>query len=227
MGGQWKVGVGPWLAIAVSGAACGNAKITRFEATPRHICPGDRVALVWDFTGSGTMTVTPPTAHVPVGDVRDRGSVAIHPLAATQVRLAVTRTWGKSAGAQLDIEMAPGETVAASIADASAACQGGTVSSTAHLGNFAPGLAAAMVGVAPGDARDGYDVTRIDPGTHQPVTAHISPGAPTTRFAGMPIGGDWAISSKLAAGESCDAPRLPNNLVVVAYTSCAGEGGGP
>ena len=224
MGEQGKGWVGPWLALAVSSAACGNASITRFEATPRHVCPGERVELAWDVTGTGTMTVTPQVAGAPAGRVADRGSTSIRPVAPTRVQLDVMRTFGKPTSAAIDIEMAQGETVTASIADDSAACEGGVVSSTAHLRNFAPGLTVAQVGVAAGDRRAGYDVTRIDPATHRPVTAHIAPGAPTAQFAGMPIAGDWAISSMLAADESCDPPRLPSNLVVMVYTSCDGEG---
>lgn len=220
---QW-IRVRPWLTIALSVAAGCNATITRFDATPRHVCPGDRVEIVWDFKGSGTMTVTPPTAHAPTGHVADQSTVVIHPAASTQVDLRVTRMGGKPTGAHLDIEMVQGETVAASIADPSAACRDGVISSTAHLKNFAPDLAVALIGVPPGDARAGYDVAHVDERTHQPVTAHISSTAPTDRFAGMPIVGDWIISSALSSGESCDPPRLPNNLVVVAYTQCGGGG---
>jgi len=218
------VRIWPWL-VAASCSACCHPKIAKLEATPRHVCPGERVELVWEFSGSGTMTVTPSTASAPAGHVADRGTASIQPMAPTRVELRVTRTFGAPTGAQLDIEMAQGESVAASIADDSAACSAGVVSSTAHLRNFAPDLAVALVGMQPGDSRAGYDVTHVDARTHQPVTAHVAPAAPTDRFAGMPIGGDWVISSPLAAGESCDPPSLPNNLVVVAYTNCGdGEG---
>jgi hypothetical protein len=218
------VRIWPWL-IAASCSACGHPKIARFDATPRHVCPGERVELAWEFSGSGTMIVTPSMANAPAGHVADRGTASIQPMAPTRIELRVTRMFGDPIGEQRDIEMAQGESVTASIADDSAACSAGVVSSTAHLRDFAPDLAVALVGMQPGDGRAGYDVTHVDARTRQPVTAHVAPAAPTDRFAGMPIAGDWVLSSALAAGESCDPPSLPNNLVVVAYTNC-GDGGG-
>jgi hypothetical protein len=220
---QRGIRVCAWVGIAVGCTGCPNAKITRFDATPRHVCPGDRVELVWDVIGSGAMTVTPATPHAPSGHVADSGTAVIHPMARTTAELQVTRTGGEPTGARVDIEMSQGETMAASIADPSAACRDGTVSSTAHIKNFASDLTVAVVAAQSGDRRAGYDVTHVDERTHQPVTAHVSPTSPTTRFDGVPIVGDWIISSQLSPGESCDSPRLPNNLVVVAYTKCGGE----
>jgi hypothetical protein len=212
--------------IAVAGA-CGNAKITRFDAAPRHVCPGDPVQLAWAFQGSGTMTIAPAIAHGPSGRVDRDGKAVIRPVTRTTVGLDVTRTGGESTGMRLDIEMAQGEAVAASIADPGAACRDGRVVSTAHVRNFASDLAVSVIGVRPGDARAGYDVTHVDPRTHQAVTAHVAPGSPTPRFSGMPLVGDWILSSPLSPGESCDPPRLPSNLIVVAYTHCGGGGGQP
>ena len=224
---------GAWTLIAAAGA-CGNAKITRFDAAPRHVCPGDPVELVWSFQGSGTMTIAPAIEHAPAGRVAADGEAVIRPMTRTTVGLDVTRTGGEPTGARLDIEMAQGETVAASIADPGAACRDGTVVSTAHLRNFASDLAVSVVGVRPDDARAGYDVSHVDPRTHQAVTAHVAPGAPSARFSGVPLVGDWVLSSPLSPGESCDPPRLPSdpprlpsNLIVIAYTHCGGAGEQP
>lgn len=221
------VRVSAWVAVAAGGTGCPNAKITRLDATPRHVCPGDPVELAWAFDGSGTMMVTPPDAPAPAGRVDDHGEAVIHPTVPTTVDLRVTRWGGEPAGGRLDIEMAQGETLAASLADPSATCHDGVVTSTAHLRNFAPDLTVRKVGAPPSHARTGYDVTHLDERSHEPVTAHVAPGAPATRFTGLPLAGDWIISSPLAPGESCDSPRLPANLIVVAYTQCAGGGGTP
>jgi hypothetical protein len=208
--------------LAASCQAC-NAKITRFDAVPRHVCSGDRVELAWDLVGTGTMIVAPPVAHPPAGRVPDHGTASIYPVVPTAVELRVTRLGGKPTGARIDIEMSQRELVAASIADPDASCRDGVVASTAHVRNFAPDIEVVTVGVRPGDAR-AYDVSRLDARTHQMVTARVSPGAPTTRFAGLPIDGDWLLSSPLPPGASCGSPGLPSNLVVVAYTRCTGGG---
>ena len=209
--------------VLAASSACNNAKITRFDAVPRHVCPGDRVELAWGFTGTGTMTVTPPAPHAPTGRVPDHGTASIHPLAPTMVKLHVTRAGGRPTGAQLDIEMNQAEPVAASIADPSASCRDGVVTSTAHVRNFAPDLVVAVVGTWPGDDRT-YDVSHLDERTHQVVTARVSAAAPTTRFAGLPIVGDWILASPLLPGASCDSPGLPSNLVVIVHPQCAGGG---
>jgi hypothetical protein len=220
------VRVSAWIAVAAGGTGCPSAKITKLEATPRHVCPGDPVELAWAFDGSGTMTVTPPIAQAPSGRVDDHGTAVIHPTANTTIGLQVTRWGGEPAGGRLDIEISRGETLTASIADPSAACRDGVVTSTAHITNFAPDLTVLELDVPRSDTRAGYDVTRIDERTHRPVTAHVAPGSASSRFAGLPIAGDWILSSPLAPGESCDPPRLPGNLIVVAYMQCAGGGGG-
>jgi hypothetical protein len=172
---------------------------------------------VWDFTGDGTMTVTPATPHAPSGPVPDTGHATIHPTVPTTVSLHVTRI-GQPTGAQLDIEMAQGESIAASIGDASARCADGVVSSTAHLRNISD-LVVDVVRTAPGDKRAGYEVL------HAGTTARITPATSSTSFAGRPLAGEWVISSPLLPGESCDpaAPIVPANLVVVAYTRCEGS----
>lgn len=220
------VRVGAWVAIA-SGTGCPNAKITRLDATPRHVCPGDQVELAWAFDGSGTMTVTPPIAQAPAGHVGDHGEAVIRPTTNTAVNLQVTRWGGEPAGGRLDIEIARAESLAASLADPGAACHDGVVTSTVHVKNFATGLTVLELEAPSSHARAGYDVTHVDARTHQPVTAHVAPGAPATRFAGQPINGDWIISSPLAPGEACDSPGLPGNLIVTAYTQCGRGGGTP
>lgn len=211
--------------LAASCQAC-NAKVTRFDAVPRHVCSGDRVDLIWDFDGTGTMTISPAVAHAPSGRVPNHGTASIYPAGPTTVELHVTRVGGRPTGARIDIEISQSELVAASIADPSASCRDGVVASTAHVRNFAPDIEVVAIGVQPGDARS-YDVSRLDERTQQMVTARVSSAAPTTRFAGLPINGDWILSSPQPPGASCDLSGLPSNLVVVAYTRCSGGGSPP
>lgn len=219
-------GIGIWpcvaVAVAVSGPAC-NAKIIRFDAVPRHVCSGDRVDLSWDFVGTGRMTVSPAVPHAPTGRVASQGTATIYPVAATAVELRVTRLAGRPTGARIDIEIDPGELVAASIGDPSASCQNGVVASTAHVRNFAADVTVTEIAVQPGDPRS-YDVSHLDPRTQQVVTARVSAAAPATQFAGLPIVGDWQLSVSLPPEVSCDSPDLPSNLVVVVYTQCSPGG---
>ncbi|HEX3759837.1 MAG TPA: hypothetical protein VHW23_14080 [Kofleriaceae bacterium] len=224
MRAQRGIGIWPCVVVAASGPAC-NAKITRFDAVPRHVCSGDRVDLSWSFDGTGIMTVSPAVPHAPTGRVASQGTATIYPVAPTAVELRVTRFAGRPAGARIDIELSHGELVAASIGDPSASCQNGVVASTAHVRNFGVDITVTEIGVQPGDPRS-YDVSHLDPQTQQVVTARVSTAAPTTVFAGQPIAGDWQLSSALPPGVSCDSLDLPGNLVVVAYTQCR-TGGSP
>lgn len=224
MRAQRRIWTWPRAVLATSGQFY-TAKITRFDAVPRHICPGDRVDLAWDFKGTGTLTVTPPTPHAPTGRVANRGTASIYPVVPTTVELRVTRIGARPNAARIDIEIRPSVLVAASIADPSASCRDGVVTSTAHVRNLAPDIEVVAVGVEPGDARS-YEVSHLDERTQQMVTARVSSAAPATSFAGLPVAGDWILSSPLPPGASCDSdsPDLPSNLVVVAYTRCTRGG---
>lgn len=213
---------GVWPAIAAAGvAACSGAKIHRFEASPRHVCPGERVELVWDFAGSGTLAVAPAVAGVPQGEVPSTGSAAFAPAAPTRVTLHVTRGFGEASG-EVDIEIDRRETLTASMADASASCRDGRLSSTAHIRNVAPDVAVDTLAVADGDARV-YDVGHVDPRDQRRVTARVSAAAASDAFRGLPLAGDWTIASPQPDG-SCEPASLPSNLILTAYTRCGGGG---
>ncbi len=224
MQAQRGIGIWPCVVVAASGPAC-NAKIVRFDAVPRHVCPGDRVDLSWEFDGTGTMAVSPAIPHAPTGRVSSPGSATIYPVVPTAVELRVTRLAGRPTGARIDIEISQGEQVAASIGDPSASCRDGVVARTAHVRNFGADITVAQVAVQPGDPRS-YAISHLDPRTQQVVTAQLSAAAPSAAFAGLPISGDWQLSSPLPPGVSCDGPDLPANLVVVVYTQCS-TGGSP
>jgi hypothetical protein len=171
------------------------------------------------------MSTEPEDMAAPHGHIDDSGTARFRPASATKVKLHVTRMFREPTNAEQDIEMDPGTEVSASIADPSASCENGMISSTAHVSNFG-GLSVVVVGVAPGNKRTSLTIARDDP--HHPggrVTAHVAADAPSRAFAGLPINGDWVISSPLLPGESCSGnqPVLPNSLIVYAYTSCNGE----
>src|SRR5437879_1883228 len=74
-------------------AGC-NAEVKAFSATPRHICPGERVALHWSVVGSATLNAMPPSAGVSNGPVGDEGDATITPGTTTSVKLHVSRVLG-------------------------------------------------------------------------------------------------------------------------------------
>jgi hypothetical protein len=204
-------------------AAC-SPSVKSLDVFPRHICPGEQVRLVWEFSGTGTISTEPAVSKAPSGEVDDAGSASFNPTQTTKVKLRVTRMFRAPTSREVDIEMLPGTEILASLADPSARCQGGVVSSTAHMNNFGA-MSVAVVGVAAGNKRVSLDVMRDDPQhVGRKLKAHIAAGSPTTVFAGLPVNGDWEISSPLLPGETCsgDHPVLPSNLILQAYTSCSG-----
>ena len=211
------------LAPIVFLAACAPS-IYKLEVRPRHICPDEEVKLVWKFTGSGTITTTPPIPGAPNGSVEDSGTATFKPRVTMKIKLHVTRTLRAPANAQDDVEIEPGTEVSASLALPTATWAHGIVTSTASMTSF-DGLAVVAVGVAAGNQRASFDIARVDPRatpSSVPVVAHVIPDHLSRAFAGMPVNGTWLISSPLIGDETCDGdpPRLPNNLIVKAYTSC-------
>lgn len=213
-----------WVGFVLPTLAACSPSVNALDVFPRHACPGEQVRLVWDFSGTGTMSTDPAIAQAPNGQVEDSGSASFRVMRPTKVKLRVTRMFRSPTSSEVDIEMAPGSEILASLADPSTKCEGGVLSTTAHMNNFG-GMAVAVVGVAAGNKRAAIDIMRDDP-QHpgSKLTAHIAPGAPSAVFAGLPVNGDWEISSPLLADESCsgDHPALPNNLIVQAYTKCNG-----
>jgi hypothetical protein len=157
--------------------------------------------------------------------VNDGGRATFKPFEPTRIVLHVTRSFREPKNAEQDIEIEPGTEIAASIADPTATCEDGVVSSTAHMNSFG-GLTVVLVGVGDSNKRASLDVTREDPRqAGAKLTAHITPDQPSRALAGLPINGDWRIASPLLPGESCDAnhPVVPNSLIVRAYATCGSE----
>jgi hypothetical protein len=110
------------------------------------------------------------------------------------------------------------EPLAVSLADPSAGCRDGQVWATVRPQRFSNDLKVATVSSHTGDDRT-YDVA------HGGVHATVRPGTFATEFAGMPIMGDWILTSPLARGEACGTPTLPRSLNVDVFTQCAPGGG--
>ena len=206
----------PFLLVAVSFAAC-DASVDQFTASAHYMCPGQQVQLAWHVTGSGSMKSVPPLASLPDGPVDDRGQATVVPMATTNVELHVTRFLGHPTSSTQELRvLGPSPTpepLTVSLADPSSGCGDGKAWATVHPQHFSNDLKVATVSSHAGDGRT-YDV--VHAGTHAPV----SPGTTATQFAGMPIMGDWVLTSPLAAGEACGTPTLPRSLVVDVFTQC-------
>jgi hypothetical protein len=206
----------PFLMATVSIAAC-NARVDQFTASAHYVCPGQQVQIGWRVTGSGTMKSVPPVASLPDGPVDDEGQATVTPTMTTNVELHVTRFLGHPTSSTQELRVLGGsptpEPLTVSLADPSAGCGDGKVWATVHPQHLSNDLKVATVSSHPGDSRT-YDVA------HAGVHAAVSPGTGATQFAGMPIMGDWVLTSPLAARESCGTPTLPRSLVVDVFTQC-------
>src|SRR5580698_5829211 len=86
-----RVGLGQAVTAMVGLLLSGcDAAVTKFEASPRYVCPGVPVQLEWKVTGSATMKSTPPLTDLPDGPVAAEGKTSVTPRAATSVKLDVT-----------------------------------------------------------------------------------------------------------------------------------------
>lgn len=195
-----------------------DARVDQFTASLHYVCPGQQVQLAWRVTGSGSMRSTPPLAALPDGPVSDEGQGAVSPTATTNVVLHVTRFLGHPTSSTQELRMlgppTTPEPLAVSLADPSAGCRDGKAWATVHPQHFSNDLKVATVSSHTGDGRT-YDVA------HGGIHATVRPGTIATEFAGMPIVGDWLLTSPLAPGEACGTPTLPRSLIVDVFTQCA------
>jgi hypothetical protein len=192
------------------------------DLNPRHaiICPGDSVQVSWDVSGTATLNVTPATPGAPSGSVDSTSGFKLTPTGPhTAVVIRASRMFRQDAIGETDIDVNTGELVNASITDPSVTCTNNVLTSTAHLDpkSFAADVMVAKVGVDGNDQRK-YTIT------HNGKSASVGPGIWSQALAGLPMRGDWTISTTLLAGEACDpAQNLPNNLPVRAYSKCGGS----
>jgi len=208
------------IAIPMSLSPACSAQIKSFSVVPRHICRGERAEVRWDVLGSPSLEATPPNSGITDGPVASEGHATIAPAATTQLRLHVARFMGSSTTSTQEIEVVAdgqeSEVMIASLSDAKASpgCGDGKVWATIHAERFANNVRVATVASHPSDNRI-YEVM------HSGVSAEISPDKPSTRFAGTPVAGDWALRVPLAADQTCET--IPHNLVIDITLQCAGE----
>ena len=179
------------------------------------ICGGGQATLSWIASDDGTLSSVPPDATL--GPVSATGTRAVTPSAPTTYRLTVTR-WGKTAFREIGVEVvsAPAEAkpIGASVADPSTTCDGHMLAVTvdAPASAWDARIQVASVGLAAG-------VTRTYHVEHAGQSADISPGAPSTVFAGQPVQGSWRLSTPLAPTEACGR-NVPRSLIIEVASTC-------
>lgn len=207
------------LALWLPLSAC-SAHV-EFQASAHYVCAGQPVRLTWNVTGVGTMTAKPPLTSLADGRVASEGQMTVAPIESTQIELRATRWLGSSTASVQTIHVVPGrpsaEPLTVSLADPSAGCADGRVWATVHAQKFATSVKVSVVATHPGDGRT-YDVE------HGGAHATLAPETTTATFAGLPVVGDWKVSSPLLPGEACGTSSLPRNLVVDVFAQCTQEG---
>ncbi len=208
------------LVVITTVVGCAPAGVN-FEATPRHICAGQRVTLSWDVVGSATIAASPPVPGIRDGAIPPRGKLSIAPMETTDVTIHATKLLSHPTSSVQTIVVrqddAKPETLSASLGDeaSSPSCASGVVSATIHAKRFSAAVKAGNVAVHTGDHRS-YRVS------HEGVQANISPGRSTDAFQGTSIAGDWLLSSPLAPGEQCGTSTLPRSLMMDVTAQCSG-----
>jgi len=193
--------------------------ISGFRAEPNVICKGSQTTLTWSASNAGTLSAVPADAANPnLGAVPATGSRAVAPTAATTYRLTVTR-FGKTASREIGVEVVTAPTgatpIGASVADPSTTCEGSTLALTVTVPAEAWDPHIHVTGVALGAG-----VNRSYHVEHAGREADLAPGPPSTAFAGLPVQGDWGLSTTLAAGEACGR-NVPRSLIIDVSSTCA------
>jgi hypothetical protein len=194
-----------------------SARVDQFDASLHYTCPGQEVQLTWRVAGSATMKAVPPVGSLTPGSVSDEGHITIAPLQTTNVELHVTRFLGDPTSSTQEIRVqtdagAP-TPIGAPLNDPTADCTNGKLSVTAKTKAFAETVRVASVSAYPGE-RHTYVLRHAD------VEDTLVPGAVSTKFNGVPVGGDWQITTQLLADEECRSPKLPANLTVDVVMQC-------
>ena len=110
------------------------------------------------------------------------------------------------------------ESLTASLGDTTAtpACANGRISAIVHAKRFDLGINATVVTARSEDNRS-YDVD------HAGVHATVGPGSTVTQFTGLPVAGDWTLTTLLRQRETCATTGL-RSLGIVVFTECATRG---
>jgi hypothetical protein len=200
-------------------AAC-SPQIHSFRAEPNVVCSGGATTLTWNASNDGTLSAVPADASL--GAVSQTGTRAVTPAAPTTYRLTVKRLW-KSLSREIGVEVvtAPTEAkqIGVSIADraASVTCEANTLAATldAPAASWDPHIQVATVAL-PAAIKRTYQVE------HGGRSATLSPGAPSTAFAGLPVQGSWRLSTPLLPSEACGR-NVPRSLVIEVASTCTSQ----
>jgi hypothetical protein len=165
------------------------------------------VIIDWKVTGTGTMSVDPPTPGAEQGEVRDQGLMGIAPVTRTRVHLDVTRRFGTPTASEIWIDVDSGKKTLQGTPD----CDATHIRSTIAASGFAPSLRV-----------NGVSSARALTVTHAGRTAHLGAGEASATFRGLPVDGDWQLEGALLAGETCGTPSIPAGLFLDVTSQCGG-----
>jgi hypothetical protein len=190
--------------------------IASFRAEPNVVCSGSPTTLSWTASHDGTLSAVP--ADAALGAVGESGTQAVTPAAATTYRLTVKRLW-KTVTREVGVEVitAPSEAkqIGASVADPSTTCEANTLALTvtAPASAWDPHIQITSVALVAG-------VNRTYVVEHAGRSATLAPGAPSNAFAGLPVQGNWRLSTPLGPTEACGR-NVPRSLLIDVSSTCA------
>jgi hypothetical protein len=193
-----------------------SPSIQSFRAEPNVVCNGSPTTLSWSASNEGSLSAVPADASL--GAVGETGTRAVTPTAPTTYRLTVKRLW-KSVSRDIGVEVvsAPSEAkqIGASVADPSTTCEANTLALTvtAPASDWDSHIHVSSVALVAG-------VNRTYLVEHAGRSASITPGSPSTAFAGLPVQGSWRLSTPLGPSEACGR-NVPRSLLIDVSTTCA------
>jgi hypothetical protein len=203
-----------WL-VFTAALGC-TPSIHAFRAEPNVVCSGGPTTLTWSASSDGSLSAVPtdPT----LGPVDANGTRAVTPAVPTTYRLTIKRLWksvSRDAGVEVLVSPREARQIGASVADPSTTCEAGTLAVTvsAPASAWDPHIQVTSVGLPSGVSRT-YRIA------HGGRSAEVAPGAPSAAFAGLPVQGDWRLSTALVAPEACGR-TVPRSLIIDVASTCA------
>lgn len=201
----------PLFAALLLSCVLSCASIQSFDARPRNACEGDAVIVSWQATGRVSLRSLPDlpdTVEVP-----EAGSRSFAVTAPTRFELEARGAFG-DASAEAEIDVAPQRHTFGEIA--SCASEGGSLRAVMQLDTqLSPAFRIASVD----------NVLSREIGVEKDGrTAHLAPGAQSAALSGLPVLGEWILTSPLSDGETCDATlrSIRQRLRVQIHLVCGG-----
>ncbi len=202
--------LGVCLASAVGGCA---PTIESLRVEPNVICRGSTVHLSWAASTGGRLSSRPLINTL--GRVPKEGSLDVSPETTTTFRLDVSSLFShKSDEVSVDVHDVPSapKQIGQSVADPSAGCDTTSVWVTDNVPADFWDPQLRVGSVASKDSRS-YHIE------HDGTVGDVTPGTPSTAFAGLPVAGPWKLTTPLLPGEACGR-NVPRNLVVEVSATC-------